>query len=310
MIDATHIPQSGVTVSAYKDPGSTKLIIVATNQNSTSASQTFTVTNSSAISAMTPYTTSSSLSMAQQSNVSLSSNSFTYSLPAYSVTTFVSPAQAVAPSCTPATATYSSGQSVTCTNSNSGTTVMCYNTAGAPATNGSGTGCTTGTQYTGAISVASTETLYIIAGTSILADSVVTSNAYNIGSVTLSPTQQIFSTVNVGQSGTPYTFTLTNTGISSMTGLTLTVPPNYTISTTTCGSTLTVSASCTVNVEFTPLAPAYYLQGLLTATYSGGDSASPQYSFLDGAATATTLPYNVFPSNKGMILTARKPPLE
>jgi hypothetical protein len=109
--------------------------------------------------------------------------------------------------------------------------------------------------------------------------------------VTLTPASQIFSTVNVGLSGAPYTFTLTNNGVSSMTGLALTVPPNYTISGTTCGTTLAVSASCTVNVSFSPLAPANYLQGVLSATYSGGDSASPQVSSLDGAATYVPVSY-------------------
>jgi hypothetical protein len=169
---------------------------------------------------------------------------------------------------------------------------MCTNTTGSPATNGDGATCPGGsTIYTGPISVPSTETLYVVAGTSIAADSVVTSNAYNIGSVTLTPASQIFANVNVGLSGAPYTFTLTNNGIASMTALALSVPPNYTISSTTCGTTLTVSASCTVNVSFSPLAPANYLQGVLSATYSGGDSASPQVSSLDGAATYVPISY-------------------
>lgn len=290
MIDATHIPQSGVTVSAYKNAGGTIAVIVATNQNATSASQTFTFTNTT-VTAMTPYTTSATLSMAQQSNVSLSSDSFTYTLPAYSVTTFVSPTMALSPTCTPGTATYAGAQSVTCTNPNGGTTVMCYNTTGAPATNGDGATCATGSVYSGAISIPSTETLYVVAGTSALADSVVTSNAYNIGSVTLTPARQIFPQVNVGLTGAPVTFTLTNNGISTMTGLAVSVPLNFTISSTTCGSTLAVSASCTVNVVFSPLAPANYLYGVLSATYSGGDSASPAVSFLDGSGTSVPISY-------------------
>jgi glucuronoarabinoxylan endo-1,4-beta-xylanase len=301
MIDATHIPQAGVTVSAYKNAGGTIAVIVATNQNATSASQTFTFTNTT-VTAMTPYITSATLSMAQQSNVSLSSNSFSYLLPAYSVTTFVSPSLALAPSCTPVTGTYTAAQTVTCTNPNPGTTVMCYNTTGAPASNGDGATCPGGsTAYTTALSVPSTETLYIVAGTNALADSLATSNAYNIGSVTLTPTQQIFTTVNVGFSGPPYTFTLTNNGIASMTGLTLSVPPNYTLSGNTCGSTLAVSASCTVNVSFTPLAPANYLGGVLSATYSGGDSASPQVSSLDGAATLIPFSYTSGSYFSGMV---------
>jgi len=90
-------------------------------------------------------------------------------------------AQATAPSCTPTSGVVP--QTVTCTNPNSGTTDMCYTTNGAtPATDGTGTGCTTGTEYTTTISVSVAETLKIIAGTSIAADSSVVSYTYTSAS--------------------------------------------------------------------------------------------------------------------------------
>jgi hypothetical protein len=80
---------------------------------------------------------------------------------------------ATAPSCTPGTGTYAVAQTVTCTNPNSGTTVMCYATgATIPVTAGDGATCSTGTKYTTALTVSSSETLNVVAGTSIAADSV------------------------------------------------------------------------------------------------------------------------------------------
>jgi glucuronoarabinoxylan endo-1,4-beta-xylanase len=90
-IDATHLPVSGVSVSAYNNTATNTLVIVATNYTSSSVSQTFTITNAPAFSTITPWTTSSSLSLAQQSSVPVSSNSFTYTLPPNSITTFVTP---------------------------------------------------------------------------------------------------------------------------------------------------------------------------------------------------------------------------
>jgi glucuronoarabinoxylan endo-1,4-beta-xylanase len=88
-IDATHNPQSGIAVSAYQDLPSKTLVIVATNYNASPVSQTFSVTNAPTLSTMTPYVTSTSLSLAAQSAVTVTSQSFSYSLPAQSVTTFV-----------------------------------------------------------------------------------------------------------------------------------------------------------------------------------------------------------------------------
>jgi glucuronoarabinoxylan endo-1,4-beta-xylanase len=87
-IDATHIPQSGVLVSAYKNPNSGSLVIVVINQNSWSTTQTFTLEGTTA-STMTPWITSSNFNLAQQATVSLSDGSFTYTLPGASIVSFV-----------------------------------------------------------------------------------------------------------------------------------------------------------------------------------------------------------------------------
>jgi hypothetical protein len=91
----------------------------------------------------------------------------------------------------PATCSPTSGnvpQTVTCTNPNSGTTVACYTTnSSTPATNGLGTGCTTGTAYATSLTISVAETLKIIAGTSTLTDSTVSQYTYTSGSNIISP---------------------------------------------------------------------------------------------------------------------------
>lgn len=87
-IDATPDPQRGVSVSAFKNPANTVMVIVVINQNASSIPQGFTLAGITA-SSVTPWITSSNLNLAQQAGVSLSGGSFTYTLPAYSITSFV-----------------------------------------------------------------------------------------------------------------------------------------------------------------------------------------------------------------------------
>ena len=84
--------------------------------------------------------------------------------------------------------TYSGAQSVTISDSSSGS-IICWNTSGNPSTNGVG-GCANGTPYTGAISVAKGQTIYAVAGsnTSNYGDSAVNSAAYNITGYAAAPT--------------------------------------------------------------------------------------------------------------------------
>ncbi len=87
-ISATANPQTNVYVTAFKNSSTGTFEIVAINGNSSAASQTYSLTGLSA-STVTPWITDSSLDLIQQSAVSASGNSFTYTLPAMSVTTFV-----------------------------------------------------------------------------------------------------------------------------------------------------------------------------------------------------------------------------
>jgi glucuronoarabinoxylan endo-1,4-beta-xylanase len=96
-VGATHLPQSGVSVSAYKNTDTNALVIIATNYTGSPVSQQFTLTNAPAFSTVTPTTTSASLSLAEQPHVSVSNSSFTYTLPANSITTFVGSAAEPSP---------------------------------------------------------------------------------------------------------------------------------------------------------------------------------------------------------------------
>lgn len=90
-IGATHAPQSGVTVTAFKDPAEGgNFVIVAVNTNNTDTAMTFSLSGfPTSTSSVTPWITSSTLSLGQQTNAAVSGGSFTYTLPASSVTSFV-----------------------------------------------------------------------------------------------------------------------------------------------------------------------------------------------------------------------------
>jgi len=91
-IDATHIPQANVTVSAYQNTSSNTLDIIATNYSSSPITQTFNITNAPTFTTVTPTVTSPSQNLQTLSSVSITGNSFSYALPAQSVTTFAATA--------------------------------------------------------------------------------------------------------------------------------------------------------------------------------------------------------------------------
>jgi hypothetical protein len=87
-IDATS-SQSSAWISAYKDSNSMAFAIVVINTNAaTEVIQIFNLVHFTAAS-VTPWITSGTLSLAPQPAVNLTNSSFTYTLPAMSVMTFV-----------------------------------------------------------------------------------------------------------------------------------------------------------------------------------------------------------------------------
>jgi O-glycosyl hydrolase len=89
MIAATGNPQSYVYVTAFKNSSTGSFEIVVLNTGSSAITQGFTLTGLS-VSAVTPWITDANNNLAAQSSVSVSNNSFSYSLTPGSVTTFVS----------------------------------------------------------------------------------------------------------------------------------------------------------------------------------------------------------------------------
>jgi glucuronoarabinoxylan endo-1,4-beta-xylanase len=84
-VDATYQPQTNVSVVAFTGA---QTVIVAVNQNTSSKSQTFTFQNGT-VASVAKYTTSSSKNLSSDGNTAISSNSFTSTLDAQSITTFV-----------------------------------------------------------------------------------------------------------------------------------------------------------------------------------------------------------------------------
>jgi hypothetical protein len=188
----------------------------------------------------------------------------------YTITT-VAGSQAAAPSCSPTSGSSSSSIAVTCSNSNSATTIMCYTEDGTtPATNGIGTGCKTGTALSGAsgdITLSSTtEILNIVAGTNTQSDSAVSSSGpYTILTVLPTPT---FSP----DTGT-YTSAQTVTISDATAGTTIYYTTNGTTPTTSSSvysGAITVSASETL--EAIAVETGYTNSTVGTGTYAIGTS--------------------------------------
>jgi glucuronoarabinoxylan endo-1,4-beta-xylanase len=87
-IDATANPISGVYVTAFKDPSAGGFAIVAVNQNSSSANLSVSLAGFPSVTTVTPTLTSASANLVDQTNVDVSTDEFSYSLPANSVLTF------------------------------------------------------------------------------------------------------------------------------------------------------------------------------------------------------------------------------
>jgi len=94
---------SSALISAYKDSVSPGFAIVAVNTNATSISQTFVLANFTTTGFVTPWITSSTNSLAYQPDITVSILSFTYTLPALSVVTFVGQGSTNTPTIIPLT---------------------------------------------------------------------------------------------------------------------------------------------------------------------------------------------------------------
>jgi glucuronoarabinoxylan endo-1,4-beta-xylanase len=80
---------SSAQISAYKDSNSPKFAIVAINSGSTSVTQSFILSNVTGVSTVTPWMTTATMSLSNQTPVAVSGSTFSYTLPALSIVTFV-----------------------------------------------------------------------------------------------------------------------------------------------------------------------------------------------------------------------------
>lgn len=105
---------------------------------------------------------------------------------------FSSGSVAGTPTCSPAGGTFSVTQNPTCSVAG-GAPVICYTTNGTtPVTNGAAA-CTTGTLYSGAITISATTTLKLIAGGTSFTDGPVQTYTYIINPVTTAPAAATFA---------------------------------------------------------------------------------------------------------------------
>jgi glucuronoarabinoxylan endo-1,4-beta-xylanase len=89
-VDARALPQPGVNVSAFADPESGRVVIVAINTTMMELPQQFAIRGGTVPSTFTPWVTSDELALAPQDPVAAIDGAFWYTLPARSVTSFVS----------------------------------------------------------------------------------------------------------------------------------------------------------------------------------------------------------------------------
>ncbi|MGP8173076.1 MAG: cellulose binding domain-containing protein [Terracidiphilus sp.] len=137
MTGANNNPTGGVYVTSYK--GNNNYVIVAVNANSGSSSIDFNISGAT-LTSVTPYQTSASNQLAELSAVSVSNDSFTYSLPGQSITTFVgtgstgTPTFTLAPSASTLSVTQGSSatDTITVTDENGFTGSVTFTASGMP----------------------------------------------------------------------------------------------------------------------------------------------------------------------------------
>ncbi len=100
-----------------------------------------------------------------------------------------------------------------------------------------------------------------------------------VAQATLTPSSYTFPKTKVGSTSTAKTFTLKNNLPTTLTGISYSTKAPFTVSTSTCTTTLNSKKSCTISVTFSPT-----VTGTKTGTLTVNDSAnnSPQTSSLTG----------------------------
>ena len=109
----------------------------------------------------------------------------------------------------------------------------------------------------------------------------------------LNPTSLSFPSTSVSSTAAAQTLTLTNTGNATLTGIAISLaganPADF-AETTTCGTTLAASATCTISVTFAPLSAAGFSAAISVADNASG---SPQTAALSGIGRPAPMPQAV-----------------
>jgi hypothetical protein len=181
----------------------------------------------------------------------------------------------------PVAGTYTTAQNVVL--STTAGSVICYNTTGGPATNGS-TGCTAGTQYTGPVSVSSSETLYAVAGGTGYTDSSVRSAAYTINVAGTKTTPTVVVTPSSSSITTAQALTVTVAVNATSGNATPTGSVRLTSGTYSSGTVTLSGGAATINVAAGALATG---SDTLTVSYTPDSASSTIYNSASGTSSVT-----------------------
>jgi glucuronoarabinoxylan endo-1,4-beta-xylanase len=303
-VSATANPVSGVDVSAYSGAGTD--VIVAINSNSSASSVTFGLTGSTATS-FTPHQTSATAQLAQLSAVSVSGNSFTYSLPAQSITTFVSSSSGG----TPCAAAPAAPTGVTATASSTGINVSwtavappancsisSYNvfrstTSGfTPSSSNQVASVTSGTTFSDTGLAASTTYFYVVeAVDSVGASAASTQASATTGSTSASTCSVHYATTPQNSSAFGATVAIKNSGTTTLSNWTLTwsfangqtIANSWNGTVSQTGANVTVGEQSGQTWENIPAGGTYTGFGF-NGTWNGVTNSAPAAFSLNGTA--------------------------
>jgi hypothetical protein len=142
-----------------------------------------------------------------------------------------------------------------------------------------GSSCTASLFFTPTANGSASGAFTITSTTSNTAIVILSGAGGSAGSVQLQPSVLNFPATGLGAASSVQTVTVTNTGPVDLAALTLSVSSGYQLATTTCGSTLAPSASCSVGLVFSPNTGGQQSGSL---TVNSGALAAPAHAELSG----------------------------
>jgi len=158
-------------------------------------------------------------------------------------------------------------------------------TCGATLSNASGQNiCTVGVVFTPQAAGGATASLIVSSSTAGVVPVTVplSGTGQTPAGLNVSPSQLLFPIVTPGQSSPSQTVTVTNTGGSTASSLSLTATPPFSLVQNSCGASLAAGASCTTGVIFSPSLNGPYTGALTISSPSVTGSASVSLSGTGG----------------------------